>query len=239
VDGDLIRERRVSSVTLLRRLGVHSRKNRLYQAFRELGRVVRTITLLRYLSDTDMREQITAVTSKTEAYHGFSERLRFSGEIIGRNDPDCQEKIVKFNELLANFVIYQNACGITAAANALAADGHPVDPDDLATIAPYITHTIRRFGDWILDLFPPEAAQQIGQPPGGVQIAGRGSSLAAMAENFDPVAHNRAAWDRAVDEADEWTRPVGPDVVARARAGDRSVVLIGYKPAPATGSPPT
>ena len=55
---------------------------------------------------------------------------------------------MKFNELLANCVIYQNACDITAAANALAADGHPVDPDDLATIAPYSTHTIRRFGDW-------------------------------------------------------------------------------------------
>jgi hypothetical protein len=38
------------------------------------------------------------------------------------------------------------------------ADGHPVDPDDLATIAPCITHTIRRFGDWVLDLSPPEAA---------------------------------------------------------------------------------
>ena len=65
---------------------------------------------------------------------------------------------MKFNEVLANCVIYQNACDITAAANALAADGHPVDPDDLATIAPYITHTIRRFGDWVLDLSPPEAA---------------------------------------------------------------------------------
>jgi len=153
-----IREGRVSSVTLLRRLGVHSRKNRLYRAFRELGRIVRTIMLLRYLSDPDMREQITAVTNKTEAYHGFSEWLRFGGEVIGRNDPDYQEKIVKFNELLANCVIYQSACDITAAANALAADGHPVDPDDLATIAPYITHTIRRFGDWVLDLSPPEAA---------------------------------------------------------------------------------
>lgn len=48
------------------------------------------------------------------------------------------------------------ACDITSAANALAADGHPVDPDDLATISPYITHTIRRFGDWVLDLSPPE-----------------------------------------------------------------------------------
>jgi len=29
----------------------------------------------------------------------------FGGEVIGRNDPDYQEKIVKFNELLANCVI--------------------------------------------------------------------------------------------------------------------------------------
>ena len=27
-----------------------------------------------------------------------------------------------------------------------------------SAIAPYITHTIRRFGDWVLDLSPPEAA---------------------------------------------------------------------------------
>jgi len=53
-----------------------------------------------------------------------------------------------------------------------------------------------------------------------------------MAESFDPVAHNRAAWDREVDNDNEWTRPVGPDVVARARAGDWSVVLIGYQPVP-------
>jgi hypothetical protein len=50
-----------------------------------------------------------------------------------------------------------------------------------------------------------------------------------MTENFDPVAHNRASWDREVDQGNEWTRPVGPDVIARARAGDWSVVLIGYE----------
>jgi SAM-dependent methyltransferase len=53
-----------------------------------------------------------------------------------------------------------------------------------------------------------------------------------MAASFDPVAHNRAAWDREVDNDNEWTRPVGPDVIARARAGDWSVALIGYQPTP-------
>ena len=45
-----------------------------------------------------------------------------------------------------------------------------------------------------------------------------------------PAAHNRDAWDRRVEEGDEWTRPVSPEVVARAREGDWSVVLIGYEP---------
>lgn len=49
---------------------------------------------------------------------------------------------------------------------------------------------------------------------------------------IDPVAHNRAAWDRQVESGDEWTRPVGADVIARARNGDWSVVLIGYEPVP-------
>jgi 2-polyprenyl-3-methyl-5-hydroxy-6-metoxy-1,4-benzoquinol methylase len=53
-----------------------------------------------------------------------------------------------------------------------------------------------------------------------------------VAEQIDPVAHNRAAWDREVASGNEWTRPVGPEVIARARAGDWSVVLIGYEPAP-------
>ena len=53
-----------------------------------------------------------------------------------------------------------------------------------------------------------------------------------MTEMFDPVAHNRAAWDREVTGGNEWTVPVGPEVIARARAGDWSVVLIGYEPTP-------
>ena len=51
------------------------------------------------------------------------------------------------------------------------------------------------------------------------------------------VAHNRAAWDREVDIGNEWTVPVGPDVIAAARNGAWSVVLIGYEPVPADWFP--
>jgi TnpA family transposase len=40
---------------LLRKLGSHNRKNKLYRAFRELGRVVRTLFLLRYISEAELR----------------------------------------------------------------------------------------------------------------------------------------------------------------------------------------
>ncbi len=46
------------------------------------------------------------------------------------------------------------------------------------------------------------------------------------------MAYNRAAWDREVETGNEWTRPVGPEVIARARAGAWSVVLIGYQAVP-------
>ncbi|MXQ67234.1 Tn3 family transposase [Actinomadura rayongensis] len=95
---------------------------------------------------------------RPEAFHGFADWLMFGGELIGHNDPDYQEKVIKFNELLANCVIYSTACDITDAANAVAAEGESVDVDDLATISPYITHTVRRFGNWILNLTPPAAA---------------------------------------------------------------------------------
>jgi hypothetical protein len=101
-----IREGRLSSTLLLRRLGTESRKNNVYKAFRELGRVIRTITLLRFISEPELREEITAATNKVEAYNAFSAWLRFGNDAIERNDPAEQEKIIKFNSLLANCVIF-------------------------------------------------------------------------------------------------------------------------------------
>ncbi len=50
--------------------------------------------------------------------------------------------------------------------------------------------------------------------------------------DIDPVLHNRAAWDRLVEQGDQWTLPVSSELIARARAGEWSVVLIGHEPVP-------
>jgi SAM-dependent methyltransferase len=46
----------------------------------------------------------------------------------------------------------------------------------------------------------------------------------------DPGSHNRAAWDKLVQEGNEWSRPVSAEEVEHARRGDWSIVLIGHQP---------
>lgn len=109
-----IKSGKIVPSTLLRKLNNYSHKNKLYQAFKELGSVIRTIFLLQYISDIEMRKQITATTNKIESYNGFSKYFSFGGEgIISENDPDEQEKRIKYNDLVSNAVILQNVVDMT------------------------------------------------------------------------------------------------------------------------------
>jgi TnpA family transposase len=67
--------------TILRRLTTYSRKNKLYFAFRELGRVVRTIFLLKYISSIELRQMIQRATNKSEAFNKFLENYSTSSKV--------------------------------------------------------------------------------------------------------------------------------------------------------------
>lgn len=69
---------------LLQRLNSYSRKNKLYLAFRELGRVVRTLFLLDYISDAPLRQYIQAATTKIESYNSFLDWITFGGDDVIR-----------------------------------------------------------------------------------------------------------------------------------------------------------
>jgi len=148
-----IRAGTVLPSTLLRKLGHYSRKNRLYQAFRELGRVVRTVFLLQYLSDLALRERITAATNKAEAYNGLTKFLFFGGDgVIAENDPEEQEKRIKYTDLVANAVILQNVADMTRVLHELEREGQPASRAAMAALSPYLTRHLKRFGDYVLDL---------------------------------------------------------------------------------------
>lgn len=148
-----IKAGKIMPSTLLRKLNNYSHKNKMYQAFRELGRVIRTVFLLQYISDINLRQQITASTNKMEAYNGFSKFFFFGDDgIISENDPDEQEKRIKYNDLISNAVILQNVIDMTYILKELSANGIDIIKEDVAALSPYLTRHIKRFGDYIIDL---------------------------------------------------------------------------------------
>ena len=148
-----IRLGKITASSILRRLGTYSRKNKLYFAFRELGKVLRTLFLLRYIDDVEIRKTIQAATNKSEEFNGFVKWVFFGGEgVIAENVLHEQRKIVKYSQLVANMVILHNVEGMTRTLAELRKAGTELSPEVLAGLSPYRTSHINRFGDYTLDL---------------------------------------------------------------------------------------
>jgi TnpA family transposase len=148
-----IKAGRISASTLLRKLGTYSRKNKLYQAMSKLGRVVRTVFLLKYLSDAELRSTIQAATNKSEAFNGFVKWASFGNDAtVVANDRDEQRKLIKYSHLVANCLIFHNVSSLTRVVQKLAAAGHAITDCVLARMSPYLTEHVNRFGNYTLTL---------------------------------------------------------------------------------------
>jgi TnpA family transposase len=148
-----IKAGKVMPSTLLRKLGSYSRKNRLYQAFLELGKVVRTMFLLEYISNMRMRSEINAITNIVEMYHAFLDWVFFGKEgAITENDPIEQEKRLKYLDLVASAVILQNTVDMSLAIQTLAAQGEVIHQRHVAALSPYVNRHIKRYGDYVVNL---------------------------------------------------------------------------------------
>ena len=143
---------RVMPSMLLRKLGTYNRKSRLYRAFRELGRVERTLFLLRYASTPEIRRSIRAETTKIESYNDFLDWVSFGGPVIKSGDPIEQEKQLKYASLVANTIMLSNVADMTDVLLSMAKDGHSVTPALVARLSPYTREHIRRFGQYVLDM---------------------------------------------------------------------------------------
>jgi TnpA family transposase len=144
---------RINASTILRKLGTNSRKNKLYQAFYELGCAVRTGFLLQYINDADLRSTIQAATNKSEAFNAFVQWLAFGGDgTLSTNSRDEQRKRIKYNHLVANTLIFYNVFELTRILHELNQQGYELEAEALAELSPYLTQHVNRFGLYHLDL---------------------------------------------------------------------------------------
>src|SRR3954469_26075252 len=72
---------------------------------------------------------------------------------------DEQRKMIKYNHLVANLLIFHTTVGMTRALDEIAADGHgaAITPEALAGTSPYLNEHLNRFGSYELDLSKPPA----------------------------------------------------------------------------------
>jgi TnpA family transposase len=148
-----IRAGKMTASTVLRRFGTRNRKNKVYFAFRELGRVIRTIFLMEYIADQDMRKMINAATCKSEEFNEFARWIFFAnGGKIAANCRIEQTKIVKYNHLLANIAALHNVNSMTKIFNDLREEGYPLTDELIAGSSPYHTENYGRLGSFNLNL---------------------------------------------------------------------------------------
>jgi TnpA family transposase len=146
-----ISQGRIRSSMILRKLSTYSRKNKLYVAFCEVGRVVRTLFLLQFISNEDLRRTINAATNIAEAWNGFVRWIAFGGEgVIRQNNREEQREIIRYNHLVANLVVFHNVVSMTRVLQELIDEGYPVTPEIIARLSPYKREHINRFGHYDL-----------------------------------------------------------------------------------------
>ena len=147
-----VKEGKIRAATILRKLGSHSSKNKLYQAFHELGCVVRSGFILQYIDDIDLRATIQAATNKSEAFNRFAKWLSFGGSVLTTNNREEQRKLIRYNHLVANSLIFHNVFAISRVLQQLVLEGYVIEPAAIADLSPYWTHHVNRFGTYLMDL---------------------------------------------------------------------------------------
>ena len=147
-----IQEGRIMPSTILRRLGSYSRKNKLYFAFQELGKVIRSAYLLSYLRKPDLRRKVNHATTVSEAFNDFIQYVTFGNQgIIAENTRDQQRKIIKYGHLVANALIFMNVYDQSNVMNELLYEGVRITPEIAADLNPYRKKHINRFGTYSLN----------------------------------------------------------------------------------------
>jgi TnpA family transposase len=142
----------ITASSILRRLGTKSRKNQVYFAFRELGKVIRTMFMLEYVDDIEVRKLIQGATNKSEQFNRFVKWVFFGGEgIIAENLRHEQQKLVKYSHLVANLIILHTVNDMTRVVGELESEGMTLSEAVLGGVSPYRMGHINRFGDYTVD----------------------------------------------------------------------------------------
>jgi TnpA family transposase len=144
-----IRHGNVTASLMLRKLGSYPRQNGLALALRELGRIERTLFMLDWLLEPELRRQVTAILNKGELRNTLARAVCLNrlGEIRDRTFEAQRHRASGLNLVTAAIILW-NTVYLEKATAALRKRGRPFDEAWLEHIAPVHWNHINLTGDY-------------------------------------------------------------------------------------------
>lgn len=146
---------KTSASLLLRKLGSYPRQNGLALALRELGRLERSLFMLQWLQDTDLRRRVQVGLNKGEARNALARAVFFhrQGELRDRSFENQSHRASGLNLLCAAIILW-NTVYLTRTLKALGSHPNPditrsaSDPQLMAHLSPLGWEHINLTGDY-------------------------------------------------------------------------------------------
>jgi TnpA family transposase len=144
-----IKQGTVTASLMLRKLGSYPRQNGLAVALRELGRIERTLFILDWIQNVELRRRVQAGLNKGEARNALARAVFFYrlGEIRDRSFEQQRYRASGLNLLTAAIVLW-NTVYLQRATDALRSQG-PLDDALLQYLSPLGWEHINLTGDYL------------------------------------------------------------------------------------------
>ena len=149
----------VPAAGLMRTLQIRDRPTRLARALEELGRLVKTLYLLRFIDDETYRRRILVQLNRGEGRHQLARIVfhRKRGELRQRYREGQEDQLGALG-LVVNVIVLWNTIYMDAALNQLRAEGYDVQDEDVARLSPLGSDHINMLGRYTFIL--PDAVAQ-------------------------------------------------------------------------------
>ncbi len=109
-----IKLKRTTASQLFKRLNSYSNQHPLYQALKEFGKIIKTLFILQYVDDLELRQSIEKQLSKIEQSQKFAKAIAFgNNQEFSEGDKQMQDIIANCRRLIENMVICWNYLYLT------------------------------------------------------------------------------------------------------------------------------
>ena len=134
---------------LLRKLAAYPRQNELAAALREVGRIERSLFMIEWTTDPDVRRRALVGLNKGEAHHALKRAINFHqrGELRDRTGEGQHYRVAGLN-LLAAIIIYWNTLKLGDAVFARRQAGLEIPAELLAHVSPLGWEHINLTGEY-------------------------------------------------------------------------------------------